>query len=139
MRGLLVTGLNQGDLYRLDKFEGSEYERIGVDVVILEGVREGETVVAQTYVWDLGEDTLEKREWDFEEFKKEKMHNWTGTSKLSRCCVWSDCGLGMLTCVGAFLGGNEGEIDPTGGRAFAGSDVEKEREKTESEVLRSAV
>lgn len=139
VRGLLVTGLNQGDLHRLDKFEGDEYSRVSVEVAIAAGERKGEMVTAQTYVWIHGEDKLEKREWDFEEFKKEKMQNWTGTSKSPRCWVRHHHGVQILTCSGAYLGGSEGEIDPTGGRAFAGKEAEKDAEMKQNEVLRSAV
>ena len=39
---------------------------------------EGEEVEAETYMWIGGEDSLEKREWDFAEFQKEKMRFWVG-------------------------------------------------------------
>ncbi len=86
VRGTYVSGLTEGDIWRLDIFEGDEYERRGVKVKILEEVGndkgkrnvEGEQVEVETYVWIAGEDDLEDGEWDFEEFRREKMHRWIG-------------------------------------------------------------
>lgn len=82
VRGTYVTGLTDSDIWRLDIFEGSEYERVKVKCKLLvqgsdEGA-EGEEVEAETYMWIGGEDSLEKREWDFAEFQKEKMRFWVG-------------------------------------------------------------
>ena len=41
---------------------------------------EGEGKDAQAYVYVAGDDNLEKREWDFEEFRREKMYRWTDKS-----------------------------------------------------------
>ena len=89
VRGTIVTGLTEGDIYRLDIFEGDQYSRDVVKVQVLKDVgldelaEEGKTEVleevdAQTYVWQDGEGTLEEKEWDFEEFKREKMRAWMG-------------------------------------------------------------
>ena len=37
-----------------------------------------EEVEAETYLWIGGEARLEEREWDFEEFQREKMRFWVG-------------------------------------------------------------
>ncbi|KXG49627.1 uncharacterized protein PGRI_055950 [Penicillium griseofulvum] len=109
--GTLVSGLTDGDVYRLDKFEGSEYEKKRVTVRILrealngenkhagEGVSdesrlremldatstevadEGEEVSAVTYVYTAGKDMLEDAEWDFESFKRDKMAWWVGADE----------------------------------------------------------
>ncbi|RMZ68179.1 disease resistance Aig2 [Pyrenophora seminiperda CCB06] len=44
VRGTLVTGLTDADIWRLDLFEGSEYERrrVGVRVLVAQGGRGGE-------------------------------------------------------------------------------------------------
>jgi hypothetical protein len=76
VRGTLVTGLTDGDVWRLDIFEGSEYERRDVRVMVLG--KEGEEVEAQTYIWVAGEQRLEAQEWDFEHFVREKMGRWVG-------------------------------------------------------------
>ncbi|KAI9789528.1 MAG: hypothetical protein M1835_001610 [Candelina submexicana] len=88
VRGAYVTGLTEGDLWRLDIFEGEEYERRVVRVQLLDRIRdgdggggkegggEGEEVEAETYVWVQGEEGLEGGEWDFEVFKREKMKRW---------------------------------------------------------------
>ncbi|KAK3200847.1 hypothetical protein GRF29_213g119578 [Pseudopithomyces chartarum] len=98
VRGTLVTGLTDGDVWRLDIFEGDMYERVGVGVRVLEQRKgegegeegmgdletreednvEGEEVQAQTYVWKAGEQLLESKEWDFEVFVREKMGRWVG-------------------------------------------------------------
>jgi hypothetical protein len=100
--GTLVSGLTDGDVHRLDVFEGDQYEKKPVAVRTLrrqqnhdsvrvgdtsseselrdvlnavdgEAAGEGEEVAAVTYVWTAGEDMLEDAEWDFETFKKDKM------------------------------------------------------------------
>jgi gamma-glutamylcyclotransferase (GGCT)/AIG2-like uncharacterized protein YtfP len=102
VRGTYVTGLTDSDIWRLDIFEGSEYERVKVVCTLLEeqppkvysGIHnsgdevahygsmfdaEGQEVVeAETYVWIGGEARLEEREWDFDEFQREKMRFWVG-------------------------------------------------------------
>lgn len=88
VRGTLVTGLTDGDIWRLDIFEGDEYERRDVRVRALEsegrsgdaeqGDGEGEEVATQTYIWTAGEQRLEAGEWDFEHFVKQKMGRWVG-------------------------------------------------------------
>ena len=95
VRGSYVTGLTEGDLWRLDIFEGSQYKRVKVKVNILKDVKldeaapqshqaqqgdDGEEVEAETYIWTARKDELEAEEWDFEEFKAEKMKYWAGMS-----------------------------------------------------------
>jgi hypothetical protein len=86
VRGTYVRGLTEGDIWRLDIFEGDEYERRRVKVKTLKEVGddkgrgnvEGEEVEVETYVWIVGKGALEDGEWDFEEFRREKMHRWVG-------------------------------------------------------------
>jgi hypothetical protein len=98
VRGTLVTGLTEGDWWRLDVFEGDDYTREVVKALVRkepaskniqtdgewdtldekELDTEGEEILAQTYVWKSGSDYLEPREWDFEEFVREKMWRWAG-------------------------------------------------------------
>jgi hypothetical protein len=106
--GTLVSGLTDGDIHRLDMFEGGEYARESVTVrklQILQGsgestaegqlsdvldaareADEGEEVSALTYVWVSGEDGLEDAEWDFESFKKDKMRWWAGAEARESEC-----------------------------------------------------
>ena len=89
MRGTLVEGLNEGDMWRLDIFEGDEYERRRVKVRLIEkdGKRMGEPreeelgaeVDCETYVWIASRCELEDREWDFDEFVREKIGRWIGS------------------------------------------------------------
>ncbi|KAG5979212.1 hypothetical protein E4U55_005413 [Claviceps digitariae] len=80
IRGVLVTGLTDANIDKLDFFEGSDYERRTVKVRELRKVGDedilGKEVSASVYVFLKVED-LEKREWDFEEFRREKMAIWT--------------------------------------------------------------
>ena len=80
MRGMYATGLTEANIYKLDEFEGDEYKRIKVNVKLLkmedEKEVEGEVKEADVYVF-LNPDLLEKREWDFEEFREQKMKMWT--------------------------------------------------------------
>ena len=87
VRGTLVTGLTEGDLWRLDIFEGVEYERQDVDVLPLDvvgdesgrgNVESTTPVRAQTYVFAESRDRLEPGEWDFGDFVRTKMVRWTG-------------------------------------------------------------
>ncbi|KAL6691543.1 AIG2-like family domain-containing protein [Trichoderma pleuroticola] len=80
VRGMYATGLTEANLQKLDIFEGSEYKRINTKVKLLklEGEKEveGEVKEASVYVF-LNANDLEKREWDFEEFRQQKMQMWT--------------------------------------------------------------
>ncbi|KAG5950209.1 hypothetical protein E4U53_005371 [Claviceps sorghi] len=80
IRGVLVTGLTDANVQKLDFFEGSEYERRTVKVQVFGNVQDenipGKEVSAFVYVFLKVED-LEKREWDFEEFRRDKMMLWT--------------------------------------------------------------
>ncbi|CAI7678148.1 unnamed protein product [Penicillium discolor] len=106
--GTLVSGLTDGDIYRLDRFEGSDYDK---RTVVVRPLREShgdngqsgegstaesqlremlnaagvevtdkgkEEVSAVTYVWTAGKDLLEDTEWDFESFRRDKMAWWVG-------------------------------------------------------------
>lgn len=81
VRGMLVSGVTDGNQHQLDYFEGSEYERRTVEVVLDDGkdqaVKSGKkkTAKAQVYVYKY-HDNLERREWDFDVFRREKMHKW---------------------------------------------------------------
>ncbi|KAJ5280326.1 hypothetical protein N7478_005698 [Penicillium angulare] len=104
--GILVSGLTDGDIHRLDMFEGSEYIRENVKVRTLKEAEkssdpnvqggnlfgaldaaEAETIDevgeanAVTYVWVAGTEWLESAEWDFETFKKEKMAWWVNADE----------------------------------------------------------
>jgi hypothetical protein len=85
VRGTYVTGLTDADVWRLDVFEGAEYVRRKARARVLvpgegegEVEVEGEEVEAETYVWVADVAELEDREWDFEEFRREKMGFWVG-------------------------------------------------------------
>jgi len=127
VRGSYVTGLVQSDIWRLDAFEGSQYDRCSVDVEVIEGPEKGKKVKAETYIFTAGVSQLEDEEWDIEEFMKEKMHRWTDDSE-------------EYAEVDASV---EEEHDPTGGRGVKGDMdarlTEVKAEQDEKEVLDSAV
>jgi len=85
VRGTLATGLTQANLYRLDYFEGNEYERQTVKVKVDKaGVSNGDDddggggggVEAYVYVFK-NPARLESREWDYDEFRREKLRHWS--------------------------------------------------------------
>jgi hypothetical protein len=130
VRGSVVTGLTQGDIYRLDIFEGNQYLRKKVKVKVLKNVgledsiQTGESeehapeeVEAETYIWrnDLSE--LEDGEWDFEEFKRERMHYWMGESSSEESNIEVDEGFADVDNAVA----TENGIDHTGGRGANGT------------------
>lgn len=87
VRGTYVTGLTDGDIYRLDMFEGDQYDLRTVRVRLLEtagdettgeGNVEGEEVETQTYIWKASLDSLEDKEWDYAAFRNEKLALWSG-------------------------------------------------------------
>ncbi|KAF1847721.1 uncharacterized protein K460DRAFT_352810 [Cucurbitaria berberidis CBS 394.84] len=153
VRGTLVEGLTDGDIWRLDIFEGSEYERRRVKVRVLHGGQgqsrgeeeeqgmgsltqneqdnvEGEQVEAETYIWIAGAHRLESEEWDFAEFVREKMKRWVG-----REAAETDEGFQEVDDAVAAL------QDPTGGRGTNGTISQQLNRAGESEetLLKSAV
>ena len=150
MRGTYVRGLTSDDQFRLDLFEGSQYERIRLRLTLLDRKgNEGEEMEAETYVWaeDIG--SLEAGEWDFDEFRKEKMGRWVGSDEeyegelrpsiageWDALMVDSTANITMPEVDQAVE-----QKDPTGGRG-RNSEVEGKLEvkgKSEEEVLESAV
>lgn len=82
--GTFTTGLTRANMASLDWFEGEQYVRRTVKVKLLDkvgdvyghGQIEGEERSAEVYVF-LEKGQLEDREWDLEEFRKEKLSKWT--------------------------------------------------------------
>jgi gamma-glutamylcyclotransferase (GGCT)/AIG2-like uncharacterized protein YtfP len=96
VRGTYVTGLTDGDIYRLDMFEGSQYELQTVRVRLLKsegdeatgkGNVEGEEVETQTYIWTSNHESLEDKEWDYATFRKEKLARWSGGEPEGQCLL----------------------------------------------------
>ncbi|KAI9647271.1 hypothetical protein NHQ30_003654 [Ciborinia camelliae] len=128
VRGTYVTGLTPSNMQKLDWFEGSQYERKVVTVKILtpkdkehvhdasgimaEAVETGEVKEAQTYVFtDL--DALEKGEWDFAFFRREKLRNWAnGSEEYAEV----DANATKSTESGVGICGSLDQGDTTGGR-----------------------
>ena len=82
VRGTYVQGLTAADQWRLDVFEGDQYQRVKVRPRLVDAEdRLAEEVEAETYVWIAQKEELEDGEWDFEEFRREKMSRWTGASE----------------------------------------------------------
>lgn len=107
VRGTYVTGLTDADIWRLDIFEGDQYAREVVKARLLTGdgaagnVEGGQEVQCETYVWIAGAEELEDGEWDFEQFRREKMRFWVGAegegeyagrpSIIGWLVLWFDC------------------------------------------------
>lgn len=90
VRGTWVDGLTLADVWRLDIFEGEQYERRRVRCRIIAdegqdgGDRERQDVrAAETYIWIESRDKLEPREWDFDEFRREKIGRWIGREEFA--------------------------------------------------------
>jgi hypothetical protein len=87
VRGTYVTGLTRLYIQNLDVFEGDEYRRSKVKVQLLKPdgnkqlVETGEEVETETYVWFDRRSNLETEEWDFEEFRRSKLHRWVDSSE----------------------------------------------------------
>jgi hypothetical protein len=82
VQGIFVTGLTDGDIWRLDRFEGDQYVRKMLDVEMLgdEGrFAGGEVKRAEVYVWkSKGKLGLEEKEWSIEEFRRDSLSRWVG-------------------------------------------------------------
>ncbi|ODQ65454.1 hypothetical protein NADFUDRAFT_83419 [Nadsonia fulvescens var. elongata DSM 6958] len=72
VHGKVVYNLIAEQLVQLDIFEGDEYSREKVVVVI----GNGERVYAETYIWVDGEDRLMEEDWNVENFVEEKLDVW---------------------------------------------------------------
>ena len=160
-----MRGLSDADLWRLDIFEGDEYERQKVRVRVLVEVGDArgvgnvegeEEVEAETYVWVRGEGELEGGEWDFEVFRREKMGRWVGGGDEYFGEFEGGAGGASLLWVRSWWVGVEvwltlgravevdeavgvGVGDLTGGRGVNGVILGKLEGKEEEEVLENAV
>ncbi|KAN0103537.1 hypothetical protein V8E51_011850 [Hyaloscypha variabilis] len=132
VRGTYVTGLTDGDIFRLDTFEGSEYERIKVKVELVE--QAGKFVEASTYIFTAGEQYLEKKEWSYEEFRRDKMHRWADDSYEYQD-VDDAVGDGLTDDNEKFEG------DPTGGRSVKAEKIAETKTESaeEEEAMKAAV
>ncbi|TQN74448.1 Protein AIG2 C [Colletotrichum shisoi] len=85
--GIYATGLTDANVSKLDFFEGSEYEKKIVNVKIRSGEDGGEEVEreATAYIYKHPKN-LERREWSFDEFRRDKMHVWTRESYVFEGC-----------------------------------------------------
>ncbi|KAK0739539.1 hypothetical protein B0T21DRAFT_362820 [Apiosordaria backusii] len=97
--GMYASGLTRANMTKLDYFEGPQYVRRTVDVKLLdkvgdlkgEGNVEGETKRAEVYVFNpFHEDHLEDKEWDLEEFKRDKLQSWTRAGYVFEGCDPND-------------------------------------------------
>ena len=85
--GTIVRGLLEMDIRRLDIFEGDTYIRQKIDAYPLEDITDAthhvqspqKVIQAETYVWkEEYLSQLDFEEWDFEEFRREKLKYWAG-------------------------------------------------------------
>ncbi|RAL50443.1 unnamed protein product [Cuscuta campestris] len=73
VNGRVLLGITRPELEILDNFEDVEYERMTVDVSLMDG---SEIVQAYTYVWADKTDPDLYGEWDFEEWKQVHMKDF---------------------------------------------------------------
>ena len=79
VRGVVATGLTDANMVKLDYFEGSEYVRKRADVKLLQKYGEREVEGATKTVWVyifIQPDALTEGEWDFEEFRRQRLRFW---------------------------------------------------------------
>jgi hypothetical protein len=163
VRGTLVEGLTDGDIWRLDIFEGSEYERRKVEVRVLDGEGtgdlsqpeeknvEGAGFEAETYIWIAGAQRLEAEEWDFSEFVRDKMKRWVGKEGAEadegfqgRPSINGACKARMRIELTSSIDVDDAVAaldDPTGGRGANGN-ISRQLQnggKSEAKALESAV
>jgi len=70
--GLLLKNVDDISLQAIDYFEGDEYTKQKVTVIVA-----GKDISAFTYVWNLGKELLEDKDWDINFFKKNFLHLYT--------------------------------------------------------------
>ncbi|MEZ5106542.1 MAG: gamma-glutamylcyclotransferase family protein [Draconibacterium sp.] len=70
--GLLLKNVDDISLQAIDYFEGNEYTKQKVTVIVA-----GKDISAFTYVWNLGKELLEDKDWDINFFKKNFLHLYT--------------------------------------------------------------
>ena len=156
VRGTFVQGLTDGDIWRLDIFEGDQYSREKVRVRLLDKVGdedgrgnvEGDEVDAETYIWVDDKEDLEKGEWDFAEFRRNKLHRWSDgndeyggrTRRCSLSPILNTCRPPKTDeCPEVDEAVDAAGKDPTGGRGVNSSISNKLSAKESDEVLESAV
>ncbi|OHE96735.1 AIG2-like family protein [Colletotrichum orchidophilum] len=87
--GIYATGLTDANILKLDFFEGSEYKKKIVSVELRGenggGEEKEEKKEAMAYIY-MRPEGLERVEWSFEEFRKDKMHVWTRESHVFEGC-----------------------------------------------------
>ncbi|RMD43304.1 hypothetical protein DV735_g1793, partial [Chaetothyriales sp. CBS 134920] len=144
VKGTIVSGLTEGDVLRLDIFEGAQYERRRVKVRLLPGAEDrkgishqsepkeqqkgqtesdvgAEDVEAHAYIWIDDPLALEPEEWDFEAFKQDKMAAWMGLSTGNANGIKMDEGFRDVDQAQVATGGSHGEVkDGMGGRGVNG-------------------
>ncbi|KAF5523888.1 Protein AIG2 C [Colletotrichum aenigma] len=83
--GIYATGLTDVNVMKLDFFEGGEYEKKVVTVKVRGADGKEEDKPTTAYIYKRPEN-LDRREWSFEEFRKDKMHVWTRESYVFEGC-----------------------------------------------------
>ncbi|KAI9316380.1 putative adipose-regulatory protein-domain-containing protein [Dichotomocladium elegans] len=82
--GVLCDGLSSPhDIWRLDAFEGDEYERRTVKAMVVSGPEDPEAseVDCQAYIWIESDAELKDHDWEIEKFIQMKQATWLCDSK----------------------------------------------------------
>lgn len=69
--GSVAFDLSESDVKKLDVFEGEDYDRVQVEVLV-----DGKKTPANLYLWIGGRDRLEDKEWCVDTFVADKMDRW---------------------------------------------------------------
>lgn len=85
--GIVVSGVTDEQLDRLDLFEGDEYQRKAVEVRLVASTA---MIACQAYIY-MDPNTVLAESWDFQEFETFKSHRWTSTSNEYDMLLDNDC------------------------------------------------
>lgn len=86
----------------------------------------------QTYIWVASINDLEEGEWDFDQFRREKLHLWAGSTVQDEGMREVDRLFGTSDTAGE-------EPDGTRGRGVRSGEFEKAVQRTETTILQNAV
>lgn len=86
VQGVLVHGLTQQHVSRLDCFEGQEYIRMPVNV---QEIANRQIHACEVYIY-LNQSQLLETVWDFESFKTERSHRWTDPNNDAEYAMLAD-------------------------------------------------
>ncbi|EHL01519.1 BtrG-like protein [Glarea lozoyensis ATCC 20868] len=128
VQGILVSGLTDGDIRRLDRFEGDQYDRkvLGVELLGEDGVfGTGGNVEAEVYMWNYKYEGLRRGEWSIEEFREVHLSKWVGEAgEHEYQDIETDYAVAAVSDVPAKDGGDKSKAQKESGAKTDAADVE---------------